>query len=89
VANTYKAGNSAITIISQAKRSKKNILDVETKRVFSWLEVNKGRWKTVAELSGVSYGTINKLMNGQREDPRISTLIKLYELMLKKPSRVS
>lgn len=45
--------------------------------VLNKLETSKGKWKSVAEGSGVSYRTIEKIARGEIQDPGISHIEKL------------
>lgn len=45
--------------------------------VLAQLQVHKGRWTAVAEETGVSKRTIEKIASGEITDPRVSKVEKL------------
>ena len=45
--------------------------------VLAQLQASKGKWVAVAEGSGVSYRTLEKIARGESEDPGIKTVEKL------------
>ncbi len=45
--------------------------------VLARLQSSKGKWAEVAEGSGVSYRTLEKIARGESKDPGISTVEKL------------
>jgi transcriptional regulator with XRE-family HTH domain len=45
--------------------------------VLNELEASKGKWSAVAEGSGVSYRTLEKIARGEIKDPGISHVEKL------------
>lgn len=56
--------------------------DVELKKVLAQLKTENGlTTQALAELSGVPRGTLNKLLNGETKDPRITTLQMLAEAL--------
>lgn len=46
------------------------------------LQTVKGRWRSVADLSGVPYSTVTKIAQGHTDDPRMDTAARLYEAAL-------
>jgi transcriptional regulator with XRE-family HTH domain len=45
--------------------------------VMTKLEASKGKWSSVADGSGVSYRTLEKIARGESKDPGIHTVEKL------------
>jgi transcriptional regulator with XRE-family HTH domain len=57
--------------------------------VLSELQRTKGRWDDVAEKSGVSKRTIEKIANGEIADPRVTKIERLAAYFRANPRRSS
>ena len=56
-------------------------MDLEPKMlptVRALLDVNRGRWREIAEQTGVPYGTIQNIAQGRTSDPGVNAVEKLY-----------
>lgn len=49
------------------------------------LQATKGQWAEIAEASGVPLRTIEKVARRETEDPRVSTVQRLYDHFRKAP----